>query len=74
MDFGELLLYFERIKLTIDLSADAKSVRLDIYVEDEKNTVYNIEMQTVENRNIPRRTRYYQGIMGKSRKMTLPEN
>ena len=46
---------------TIDLSADAKSVRLDIYVEDEKNTVYNIEMQTVENRNIPRRTRYYQG-------------
>lgn len=48
---------------TIDISADAKSVRLDIYVEDEKDTVYNIEMQTVENRNIPKRTRYYQGMI-----------
>ena len=48
---------------TIDLSADAKSVRLDIYVEDGKDTVYNIEMQTTENRNLPRRTRYYQGMI-----------
>ena len=46
---------------TIDISADAKSVRLDIYVEDGKETVYNIEMQTTENRNLPKRTRYYQG-------------
>lgn len=48
---------------TIDITADAKSVRLDIYVEDSKNTVYNAEMQTVENRNIPKRTRYYQGMI-----------
>lgn len=48
---------------TIDISADAKSVRLDIYVEDGKDTVYNIEMQTTENRNIPMRTRYYQGMI-----------
>lgn len=48
---------------TIDISADAKSVRLDIYVEDGKETVYNIEMQTTENRNLPRRTRYYQGMI-----------
>lgn len=27
----------------IDISADAKSVRLDIYVEDGKNTVYKFE-------------------------------
>ena len=44
---------------TIDISADAKSVRLDIYVEDEKNSVYNIEMQTTRNRNLPKRSRYY---------------
>ncbi len=43
--------------------ADAKSVRLDIYVEDGKETVYNIEMQTAENRNLPKRTRYYQGMI-----------
>lgn len=48
---------------TIDISADAKSVRLDIYVEDGKETVYNIEMQTAENRNLPKRTRYYQGMI-----------
>ena len=48
---------------TINISADAKSVRLDIYVEDGNETVYNIEMQTVENRNLPKRTRYYQGMI-----------
>lgn len=48
---------------TIDISADAKSVRLDIYVEDGKETIYNIEMQTTENRNLPKRTRYYQGMI-----------
>ena len=48
---------------TIDIMADAKSVRLDIYVEDAENTVYNVEMQTVENRNLPKRTRYYQGMI-----------
>ena len=40
---------------TIDISADAKSVRLDNYVEDGKETVYNIEMQTTENKNLPKR-------------------
>lgn len=47
----------------IDISADAKSVRLDIYVEDGNETVYNIEMQTTENKNLPKRTRYYQGMI-----------
>lgn len=48
---------------TIDLSADAKSVRLDVYVEDGKGTVYNVEMQTTVRRNLPRRMRYYQGMI-----------
>ncbi len=47
----------------IDLSADAKSVRLDIYVEDENDSVYNIEMQTAKKKNLPKRTRYYQGMV-----------
>lgn len=47
----------------IDLSADAKSVRLDIYVEDENHSVYNIEMQAVKKKNLPKRTRYYQGMV-----------
>ena len=48
---------------TIDLSADAKSVRLDVYVEDGKNTVYDIEMQTTKEDNLPKRMRYYQGMI-----------
>lgn len=51
------------VQRTIDLSQDAKSVRLDIFVEDGKNTVYNIEMQTGRKANLPKRTRYYQGMI-----------
>lgn len=44
----------------IDLKVDARSVRLDLYVEDG-TTVYNCEMQTSKKRNLPKRSRYYQG-------------
>ena len=53
----------------IDLSADAKGVRLDVYVEDGKGTVYNIEMQTTIDKNIPKRMRYYQGMID----LNIPE-
>lgn len=53
------LVYLERQK-TIDEKIDGRSVRLDIYAHDGK-TVYNCEMQTSPNRNLPKRTRYYQG-------------
>lgn len=45
----------------IDLVLDSKSVRLDIYVKDENNTVYNVEMQKTKNKNLAKRSRYYQG-------------
>ena len=48
---------------SIDLSADAKAIRLDVYVEDDQNTVFNLEMQTSDNRNLPKRMRYYQGVI-----------
>ncbi|MCI8410577.1 MAG: Rpn family recombination-promoting nuclease/putative transposase [Lachnospiraceae bacterium] len=54
--------YLEQQK-TIDLCLEAKGVRLDVYAEDENQTVYNIEMQTNINDNLPKRTRYYQGII-----------
>ncbi len=47
----------------LDVSADAKSVRLDIYVEDDADTVYNVEMQTVKQEFLPKRSRYYQDII-----------
>ena len=45
----------------IDLLLDSKSVRLDVYVNDEKGTVYNVEMQQGKNINLAKRSRYYQG-------------
>ena len=46
---------------TIDLLLDCRGIRLDIYVKDENNTVYNIEMQRSDNKNLGKRMRYYQG-------------
>lgn len=54
--------YPERQK-TIDLAVNAKSIRMDVYVEDGEHTVYDVEMQTGKNRNLPKRSRYYQGLM-----------
>lgn len=51
--------YLEKQK-TVDLALDARSIRMDIYVDDGK-TIYNCEMQTTSKRNLPKRTRYYQG-------------
>ena len=42
---------------------DAKSVRLDVYVEDGRGTVYDIEMQVATSKSLPKRTRYYQSLL-----------
>lgn len=47
----------------IDMTADSKSVRLDVYVKDTKDVIYNIEMQPVKKDNLPKRSRYYQGMI-----------
>lgn len=39
---------------------EAKAVQLDMYVEDENGSVYNVEIQTTDRRNLPKRMRYYQ--------------
>ena len=54
---------YPKTQQTIDIAANAKSVRLDVYVEDEQNTIYNIEMQVSLNKNLPKRSRYYQGMI-----------
>lgn len=42
---------------------DAKGVRLDVYLEDDEDSVYDIEMQVSLKKDIPRRSRYYQGMV-----------
>lgn len=48
---------------TIKITNQSKGIRLDIYVEDEENTVYNLEMQAENTGVIPKRSRYYQSII-----------
>lgn len=54
---------YPELQKPIKEDIDARSVRLDVYVKDGKNTVYDIEMQKVNTRELPKRSRYYQGMM-----------
>ena len=47
----------------IRLTRDGKGVRLDVYFEDTDNVVYDIEMQAEKKKNLPKRIRYYQGMI-----------
>ncbi len=55
----------EYVKEQVSLTGkpDSKSVRLDVYVSDDAGTVYDVEMQTGNTRNLPKRSRYYQSII-----------
>lgn len=54
---------YPQTQKTIQPDMDARSVRLDVYVKDGKNTVYDIEMQVADTRELPKRSRYYQGMI-----------
>lgn len=42
---------------------EGRGVRFDIYFEDQANTVYDIEMQTVVRTSIKKRSRYYSSML-----------
>lgn len=54
---------YQEQQKTIDITSDGKGIRLDVYVEDDKTSVYDIEIQTTNNSNLPKRSRYYQGLI-----------
>ena len=58
------LRYIEEEK-TLKHQYDSKGVRLDVYVEDDQNTVYDIEMQVRKSYDdsLAKRTRYYQAMI-----------
>ena len=47
---------------TIDIDIETKSIRMDIYCEDE-DTSYNIELQNGIYEDLPKRSRYYQSMI-----------
>lgn len=55
--------YLEEEK-NIDVRLDSKSVRLDVFVNDDKGTIFNIEMQTSKDmKELVKRARYYQSAI-----------
>ena len=54
---------YPEIQKTIDERYDSKGIRLDVYVEDDEQTVYNVEIQTTSSRFLPKRIRYYRGMI-----------
>ena len=54
--------YKEKQK-TIDVFYDSKGVRLDLTVIDENGQVFDIEIQTSKNENLPLRIRYYHDML-----------
>ena len=54
---------YPELQKTIDKQYGSKGIRLDVYVEDEENTVYNIEIQATMFKYLAKRMRYYQGLI-----------
>ena len=48
---------------SIEITAEGRGIRLDVYLDDEEGTVYDLEMQTTKKTDLPKRTRYYQGMI-----------
>ncbi len=57
--------YTESQKVFDDV-IDEKSIRMDVYVKDDKHTIYDIEMQTSNTKELPKRSRYYHSCIDKS--------
>ena len=65
----EMLLHIKISKLkkpeaerTMQESIDSKSVRFDVYTSDARR-IFDIEIQTTSNKNLPKRARYYQSVI-----------
>ena len=47
---------------TMQETIESKSVRFDVYTKDD-NRIFDLEMQTTDTKNLPKRARYYQSII-----------
>ena len=48
---------------TQETGYSSRGIRMDVYIEDDENTVYDVEMQTGRKRHFGKRFRYYQGAI-----------
>lgn len=55
--------FYPSYEHSIDIRYDAKSIRLDVILEDDEHTVYNLEMQATKRKYLVKRSRYYQDLI-----------
>ena len=48
---------------TVETGYDSRGIRMDVYVEDDENTVYDVEMQASKKWHFGKRFRYYQSAI-----------
>ena len=54
---------YPELQKSIKEGAESRGIRLDVYIKDDKNIVYNVEMQASDSKELPKRNRYYQGMV-----------
>ena len=54
---------YQRVQSYYQNLPDLKSARLDVYATAADGTVYNVEMQKLNSDNMPKRSRFYQGVL-----------
>lgn len=56
-------IHFPEREKVIETRTDSKGIRLDVYVQDDSNRSFDLEMQIANSDNISKRMRYYQGLI-----------
>ena len=59
-------IHFKGKQVVVDPLPDRRYIRLDVLLDDEAGTVYDLEMQTQDKKDLPLRSRSYQGTMDMS--------
>lgn len=56
-------LEYPEAQKAIDEDKDGRGVRLDVYVKSQKGEIFNIEVQASDTKELPKRSRYYSGMI-----------
>ena len=54
---------YPELQKTLKADIDSHGIRLDVYVRDEHNRVFDVEMQAVDTGELQKRSRYYQSLI-----------
>lgn len=54
---------FVETEKTKETGYKSRGIRMDVYIEDDENTIYDVEMQASKKRHLGKRFRYYQSAI-----------